>query len=114
MKYKHECDWNKYAHVFLPSLDSWHHNTLSVAAAGQAQLVSLRDEQWKACNANTKQMQINVKYKPEYESSYVLNENTNTEMESEKQVREGGVKEKVEDKHSLVFFICAWLGVGGY
>ena len=32
-------------------------------------------------------------------------------MESEKQ---SGVKEKVEDKHSLVFFICAWLGVGGY
>ena len=41
-----------------------------------------------------------------------------TEMESEKQGKEAAVKVedkvvKVEDKHSLVFFICAWLGVGG-
>ena len=40
-----------------------------------------------------------------------------TEMESEKQGKEAAVKVedkvvKVEDKHSLVFFICAWLGVG--
>ena len=34
-----------------------------------------------------------------------------TEMESERQGKEAAVK--VEDKHSLVFFICAWLGVGG-
>ena len=47
--------------VFLPSLDSWHHNTLSVATAGQALPVSLRDEQWKACNTNAKQIQLRVK-----------------------------------------------------
>ena len=81
-------------------------------ATGQALPVSLRDEQWKACNANTKQIRIHVKYKHGCESSYILIVNTNTEMESEKQGKEGAVKERVEDKHSLVFFICAWLGVG--
>ena len=37
-------------------------------------------------------------------------------MESERQGKELAAKEeaKVEDKHSLVFFICAWLGVGGW
>ena len=88
------------------------------AATGQA--VSLRDEQWEVeYKYEDKYKTHTERWSGEWSKKVKGNEMETcinpvelafTEMESEKQGKEATVK--VEDKHSLVFFICAWLGVG--
>ena len=57
---------------------------------------------------------INKRHECQY--THLHDANINADMDQQEKEPGGQmvvkVGEKVKDKHSLVFFICAWLGVG--
>ena len=70
-----------------------------------------RPQRWKVKSQKTP---INKRHECQY--THLHDANINADMDQQEKEPGGQmvvkVGEKVEDKHSLVFFICAWLGVG--